>query len=369
MSEAQDQRARLHGLEAALRRHGEDLALYLVYERPSQLEARPALARTYFAQRCVSDQALNQMVDAFRSIGAYVELFDGELPFLKFLAEGRLASLDRPLHVVYNGIGFGITVGGFQPGRMALIPAVADSYGIICANSDAYTCAFALHKFHSFVVLRTLGVPVPPVWHFRLTGGWLGGRPPRGAKVIAKSTYEAWSVGVSDSSVFVVDDSCDRRVATIAEELGQPVTVQAFVSGPEVCVPVLAVPERIVPPPVETVLHKSPDDPDAIMTIEDNLEHGAVTYRRFLGSDAVIDKLHRATLDVFDIMQIQALGRMDFRIDGEGQPWLTDAAITPGWSTASSAYASLSELGFDHPSFLRLILAATLASRGLVTGP
>jgi D-alanine-D-alanine ligase len=361
-----DDQARLCALEAALRRCGEDLALFLVYERPSQVEERPALARTYFAQRCVSDTQLDQMVDAFRSIGAYVELFDGELPFLRALADGLLERIDRRLPVVYNGIGFGITPGGFQPGRMALIPSVADSYGLTCANSDAYTCAFALHKFHSFVVLRALGVAAPPVWHFRPIRGWMGESPPVGTKVIAKSTYEAWSVGVTDDSVFVVDGDCEQRVATIAESIGQPVTVQEFVAGREVCVPILAIPDHIVTPPVEQILAKAPGDADAVMTIADNLSHGAVTYIPFDGPATLVDEMRRTSLAVFDILQIQALGRMDFRIDTDGRAWLTDAAITPGLSTASSAFASLAQFGFDHPSFLRVAVAASLGARGLL---
>lgn len=361
-----DDTARLRELEAALRRAGDDLALFMVYERPSQVADRPALARTYFAQRCVSDTQLNLMIDAFRSIGAYVELFDGELPFLRALADGNLDRIDRRLRVVYNGIGFGVTDGGFLPGRMALIPSVADSYGLICANSDAYTCAFALHRFHSFVVLRALGVAAPPVWHFRPKAGWMGEPPPRGTKVIAKSTYEAWSVGVTEDSVFVVDGACDRRVAAIAEEIGQAVTVQEFVSGREVCVPIIAFPEPIITPPVEQILTKAPRDADAVMTIDDNLNQSAVTYELFDGAEATLDSMRRTCLEVFDILQVKALGRMDFRVAADGQPWLTDAAITPGLSEASSAFASLSQLGFDHPSFLRLVVAATLGARGLL---
>ena len=92
------------------------------------------------------------------------------------------------------------------------------------------------------------------VRHYRVERGWLGGRPPAGTKVIVKSTYEAWSVGVTDQSVFVVDEDCDYRVAAVAEAIGQAVTVQQFVSGPEVCIPVLACPEQIVGEPVEQVL-------------------------------------------------------------------------------------------------------------------
>ena len=120
---------------------------------------------------------------------------------------------------------------------------MADSYGLIGTGSDAYSCAMTRHKHHSFLVLRSLGIDAPPVWHYRLGSGWLGTRPPEGVRVIAKSTYEAWSVGVTEESVFDVDASTELRLTKIAEAIGQPVTVQEFVAGREVCVFVLACPE------------------------------------------------------------------------------------------------------------------------------
>ena len=40
--------------------------------------------------------------------------------------------------------------------------------------------------------------------------------------MIAKSTYESWSVGVTEESVFVVDDTCDERVAAMPLRLVRP---------------------------------------------------------------------------------------------------------------------------------------------------
>jgi D-alanine-D-alanine ligase len=357
---------RLRSLERELAERGADLALFLVYDRPQRVTERPGLARTFFAQRCVSDKQLDQMIGAFRSIGAYVEVFEGEGPFLAALAEGRLQRIERSLQVAYNGIGWGIAVDGFQPGRKALIPAVADSYGLLCANSDAFSCAFVRHKFHSFIVLRSLGVQTAPVWHYRVKKGWLVGRPPSGKKVIAKSTYEAWSVGVTQDSVFVVDNTTDDRVGEIADAIGQPVTVQEFVPGQEVCVPVLSCPEKIVLPPVEQVLERAPDDETAFVTIHDNLLPGAVTFRRFEGSENVYSRLNESALLVFDIFQLRGFGRVDFRIDRNGCPWVTDVAVSPGLNTGGSAFRSFAELGFDHPSFLRLVVAASLAERGFL---
>ncbi len=357
----------LLALEQGLRSRAEDLALFLVYDRPARVKERSGLTRTYFAQRCVSDEQIDQTIDAFRSVGAYVELFAGERPLIEALAAGRLQSLGRTLNVVYNGIEGGIGIDGFVPGRKALLPCVADSYGMVCANSNAYACALGRHKFHYFTVLAAMGIPVPAVWHYRPGHGWAGGRAPDpGVKVIVKSTYESWSVGVTEDSVFVVDDSCEGRVAATAAEIGQAVTVQEFVSGREICVPVVAQPERLVTPPVEAILAKAPGDADAVMTIEDNLRNGGIAYEPFAGSPALMQQLRSDAVRAFETLELDAFARIDFRIDSGGSARVIDVGVSPGIGTGSSAFRSFSALGFDYPGFLRAVVAATLASRGLL---
>jgi len=356
---------RLPALEQALVERARDLALFLVYDRPGRASERPGLERTFFAQRCVSDEQLTQTIEAFREVGAYVELFEGERPLLEALADGRLQRLPRTLKLIYNGIEGGIAVDGFAPGRKALIPSVADSYGVGCANSNAYACALGRHKFHYFTVLRALGLRTPRVWHYRSSGEWAGGlMPPAGTRVIAKSTYESWSVGVTEDSIFVVDETLEERVGRIAEAIGQAVTVQEFVPGTEVCVPVLACPDPIVTPPVEAVLAKAPGDADAVMTIDDNLLHLGVTYRLFDTAPSVLEELTAMSVAAFSVLELEAFARIDFRVDRSGRPWIIDIGVSPGLSRGSSSFHSLSLVGFDHASFLRVVIAATLATHG-----
>ena len=183
-------------------------------------------------------------------------------------------------------------------------------------------------------------------------------------KVITKSTYENWSVGVTEASMFHVDDSCDERVAAIADDIGQPVTVQEFISGTEVGVSVLSCPELLIPPPMRTVLTKAPDDPDAVMTIHDNLEDKAIVLEPYDGPAEVMQELFDASARAFDALELGAFARFDFRVDAGGRTWLTDVGVSPGISEKDAAFLSIGELGFDHPSFLRAVVATTLATYG-----
>lgn len=361
-------RQELVNLERELIDRAPELALFLAYDRPQRAAERPALERAFFAQRCISDAQIAQTIDAFRSVGSYVELFEGELPLMEALANRRLQSVDRDLKVIYNGIEGGITPGGFEPGRKALVPTLADAYGVICSNSNAYACALGRHKFHYFTVLRALGVLAPEIWHYRYPDGWVQGRAPAaGTKVIVKSTYESWAVGVTEDSVFLVDGDSEQKVAAISEEIGQPVTVQEFVSGTEVCVPVFGLPDTVATPPVEIVLARAPDDADSFMTIDDNLTQGEIGYRRFDRGPEVDRNLAAAAIAAFEILELGAFARIDFRVDEEDRAWAIDVGVAPGIAQHSSATYSLAQLGFDHASFLRVVIAATLASRGALS--
>jgi D-alanine-D-alanine ligase len=357
---------RLRALERALVRNANHLALFLVYDRPEREGERAGLWRTYFAQRCVSDQQLEVTVNAFRSVGAYVELFAGERAWISALAEGRLQRLPQPMKAAFNGIGWGVGVDGFMPGRKALVPLLADAYGITCINSDAHACAVTVHKFHSSLVIDGLGIRAPRTWHYRPPHGWVGGVPAQGTRVIAKSTFEAWSVGVTDGSVFMVDDTLDARVGAVAESIGQAVTVQEFISGREVYVPVFSCPERIVTPPMEALAAKAPGDPDTVMTIEDSLRGGGVCFRPFEASADLMENLGRTAIKVLDIFDMYGLARIDFRIDDADQLWVFDIAIDPGVAIENSAFQSLAHFGFDHGAFLRTVVAATLSAKGLL---
>jgi D-alanine-D-alanine ligase len=223
-----------------------------------------------------------------------------------------------------------------------------------------------LHKFHSFLVLEALGVRVPRTWQYRADHGWVGSAPPAGLRVIAKSTFEASSVGVTDASVFEVSDDDGVRLRALAESIGQPVTVQEFIAGTEICVPVISRNNPIIGPPVEAVITRATGSPEAVMTIDDALRPDGYSHREFSGPLALTEALGTTALRVFEMLELRGLARCDFRVDAAGVPWLFDVAVEPGIGARGSAFRSLSMLGLDYPGFLRVMLAASLSDRGLL---
>jgi D-alanine-D-alanine ligase len=363
-----DDPRRLEQLEQALLSKADEVAVFLVYDRPSLVAERPGLARTFFAERCASADQLQEMRAALHDVGIQAEVFEGDHAFLSALATGHHKRIGKTFQVAYNGLGYSVGEGAFRRGRKSLIPLIADSYGLLCANSDAYACALAMHKFHSFTLLRALGVQVPRTWQYRLGSGWITDSPPSGTKVIAKSAYESWAVGVTDASVFIAEPTSTVRLAQIAEMIGQDVTVQEFIAGPEVYVPVLSCPQLVACPPVEVILKRSPEQADSFITIDDNLRNGAISYQRFIGDAHTEARLRDSARSIFGLLELEGFGRIDFRIDTGGNPWVFDVAISPGLEAEGSGHKSLAGFGFDYPRFIRLVIAASLASQGLLSG-
>lgn len=354
---------RLRSVEILVSELGPGVAVFFVHDDPSMVDLRPGLAKLFFAERIASETQLNAMVSALRDADIYVELFRGDRRFIDALASGRVSAIERPYKLVYNGLGGGTGPDGFALGRKALVPALADAFGLELANSNAYATALARHKFHYFTLLGALGLPVPKTWLYRLHGGWLlDRRPESGTTVIVKSAYESFSVGVTEASVFDLTSQTEHRVQEAAEAIGQDVCVQRFVPGDEVCVPVMSIPDRVALQPVRAVMAKAPNDPRAVQTVEDTLAIGSISFEPYglpLGREGTLEELATRSCD---ILELGSFARIDFRVDSGGKPWLMDVGVSPGLGPGSSAFASIGSAGFSHPQFLRLVIGAGLAS-------
>jgi D-alanine-D-alanine ligase len=181
-----------------------------------------------------SSNEVEQILGSLRNFGFYVRPFFSEMDFIRVVDTNKFQIEGRPHLLAYN-----TAHSGTGPGRKALIPSFCALHGIPITSADAYVVSLARHKFHVARLLTVFGLETPDSWFYTLEEDWLDGqRPPNGLKVILKPTYESASIGITNNSVQVVDAGLDEKVREVVLEYRQPITVQSFVPGWEVEVPV-----------------------------------------------------------------------------------------------------------------------------------
>lgn len=305
---------------------------------------------------------LDDLLGSLRSRGLYVQHFDDEIGFISWVLSGAYAALPHKNKIVYTE-----AANGTGPGRRTLIPAFCALEGIPTMNSDAYSCAINRHKYHWSRLLETFGLPVPQSWSYDAVNGWFQReRPPCGTRVIGKSTFEDSSIGVSHKTVGIFAPELERNIDEVSRNLQQPITVQRFVAGLEVEVPVFELERHIAPSPI--VIVKS----NGTMLHDDVLVYDEVwddQYQFQRPDNLTVRKMNEISdiaIQASKALGFRGFSRIDFRIDREGQPFIIDVSTTPHLIRTSS-YAFLFEiLGFDYADMLYTMVASGLKRHGML---
>jgi D-alanine-D-alanine ligase len=144
-------------------------------------------------------------------------------------------TIQKKFKIVYNAAS-----SGKGPGRKALIPAFCNLNNINLTSSDPYVVSLARHKYHCASILGYNQIPTPRSWYYSENSKWMSYEMPKnGTVVIAKPTYESASIGIDESSIFEYTREKDTFLDNLSKEFNQPITVQEFISGYEVEIPVM----------------------------------------------------------------------------------------------------------------------------------
>lgn len=180
----------------------------------------------------LSGSELDDILSYFEAAGFYSEVVLDEQGFVQWISDRR-PKFPRQHALIYN-----LAQNGTGPARLALVAGLCRLNGLALLDSDTYSVAIAQHKFHSACLLKHFGLPVPRCW-FYSGHGWWPDVPATGLRLIAKPSYESASIGIDPESVFVMGPSAEADLLARTITYRQPLTIQEFISGFEVEVPVL----------------------------------------------------------------------------------------------------------------------------------
>ena len=300
----------------------------------------------------LSNQELDDLVEYFESAGFYCEVLIDEERFVNWLVQGH--PFPRRHAVVYN-----LAQNGTGPARLTTVAALCRLNGLPLADSDAYGVALAQHKFHSLSLLSHFGMPVARCWSFG-RNGWWPNAPPSDLKLIAKPTFDSASIGVDHASIFQMAASDVDSLLERVEKYRQPLTVQEFVSGYELEVPVFG-----------------GDDPQSIAAIGIDLQG-----RRQLGGEVLtyssvfddrygfynfadenLDSANEAmsiSRQAFSALGLTGIGRVDFRVTESGSPFIMEVNCKPHITRHSGFMHALSLIGCSGSDLAKYLVGFAL---------
>lgn len=313
--------------------------------------------------RYYSDAETEEFLSSLRSVGIAVFPFYREDDFIRWVIDGRGNVGSRRL-LAYSS---GASVPGV--GTKALMPAFCMLHGIEVIGPDPHVASLARHKFHAMALLRTGGVPVPPTFLYVPNNGWLDGRRPElGSNVIVKPSHEAASIGVDSLSLLPCDGALDAAVADRAQVFHQSMTVQEFIPGREVEIPVFSFGHQYHTPLAVGLSMEGAENLGMRFLDYETVaadRYGFYGYAR-CGDTAKADMFENASR-ASAVLGIRDFGRIDFRIDDAGKPWAIDVSTSPYISRHSSFAFAAQACGGDATKLPLALLAACCDRIGLLT--
>ncbi len=277
-------------------------------------------------------------------------------------ARDRLRQL-RP-DVVFNLVE---TLGG-SDWLAHMAAAVLDTMGIAYTGAPTEAIFLGNHKLLTKQRLRAAGLPTPP-WigagtgpSFRLPQG--GDEPAfqPGDRYMLKTVCEHASFGLDEENIVRAEDRGGLRALLDehAARVERPCFAERFIEGREFNLSLLAGPQGPeVLPPAEIDFSAFPPGKPRIVGQRAKWEAGSFEYRGtpsrfdFPPSDQpLLDRLRGLAKDCWAAIGLAGYGRVDFRVDESGQPWILEVNANPCLSPDAGFAAALA---YDSIPFERAI--------------
>lgn len=285
---------------------------------------------------------------SFRDEGFETNGYSDEDDFLRDVLTDNFYTDVKKRNIIINSAQKGTAVG-----RKSLVPAFCDLHDLWHSNSDAYAVSLCRNKYHLHCLLEAANIPKPPSWYYTQRSGWYNGvRPPFGEKVIAKLNYETSSIGLDDNNIFNYQNESDSLLLELCKKYSQDVIVQAFIEGYEVEVPVIMNEKSFSPGAMCVQYNGNSMIGNQILDydIRRNHEYTYIPFARI--NQNMTHHLEQYALKTSWLLPISGLGRIDFRIDLNGDIFVIDIATNPGISKYTAIYNAFLTCGFSYSQMM-----------------
>jgi len=285
------------------------------------------------------------------------------LPLGLDLAQVRAALAHERPDLVFNLVE---SVGG--SGRLIhLAPALLDALGIPYTGCPTEAIFLTSNKVLAKRLLVRHGLPTPG-W---LEAGGSTGGPPEAGRFLVKALWEDASIGLDDDALVALrpGDDVAALLRERAPRLGGAAFAESYVEGRELQVSLLADPEGVlVLPPSEILFSDWRPGKPRIVSYAAKWHADSFEYRhtpRRLAfppeDDKLLRELGELALRCWDLFGLAGYARVDFRVDGEGRPWILEVNPNPSLTDETGLAGAAEAAGLRPADVIERIVACALA--------
>lgn len=246
-------------------------------------------------------------------------------------------------------------------GRAELIhlaPTLLECLEIPFTGSASLPLYISSHKVLAKSRFVELGLPTPR-WYY---GENITDKIPEG-NYIAKPVWEDGSSGITDNSVFHLDESGIDRLQVVRKN--RKLFLEEYIQGREFNISVIGGSnEPLVLPPAEIRFTGYPPGKPHILNYASKWDEDSFEYRNslrhfdFAGEDeSLIEKLGRISLICWKGLDLGGYARFDFRIDQNNEPFLIEVNANPCLSPDAGFIAAAGKAGLDYKAVVERIMA------------
>ncbi|MBL7151924.1 MAG: ATP-grasp domain-containing protein [Candidatus Omnitrophica bacterium] len=277
---------------------------------------------------------------------------------------GNAASLLEKLDNLDVDIVFNLSEGLYGRNRESQVPVLLEMKGIPFVGADALTLGMTLDKVMAKKVFMAEGIPTPKFFEIRSEEELITTDHCR-FPMIVKPRFEGSSKGLSEDSRVKNKEELSKQVAQVLDTYKQPALVEEFIVGQEFTVAIVG------------------NDPPEVMPIvqikidgELQLNEKFYTFAR-IASDkleyvcpAPIDKtlsskISELALKTYQAVDCRDFGRVDFRVDNKGAPYVLEINPLPSLSTEDVFMFVAKATGISYEEMIGRILKSAFKRHNL----
>lgn len=279
----------------------------------------------------------------------------------------RIGNAMRLLEQIDNlgvDIVFNISEGTGGRNRESQVPILLEMAGVPFVGSDALTLGLTLDKIMAKKVFISEGISTPKFFEIRSLDS-LKDADHLKFPLIVKPRFEGSSKGLSDNSRVQDMDGLKRQASMIVNTYKQPALVEEFISGQEFTVVIVGNGKPVAFPIVQVEIDGTTELGEKFYTFariaSDRLKY--ICPARI--SNSLTRQIQDMAVQAYQSVDCLDFGRVDFRVDNNGQPYVLEINPLPSLSTEDAFQLVSNATGITYQQMIGKIIGCALERYGI----